>query len=267
VRYRVDELAARCDVSVDTVRYYQTKGLLHRPGHEGRAAWYDDSHVERLTQIRDLKDRGFTLAMIARALRGELPHRGSEQPAGGQPAPAGDRGGLGELDAGEEALAVALAGPLPGEDSPDARRYSLQDLAAETGMSPTVLEALAREGILIPRSAADAPYTSADVTAVEAGLALLEAGVPLSELLALARRHDVVMREVAAHAVDLFARFVRDPIRSAEHDTDAASARMVAALQTMLPAASQIVAHHFRRLLLQAARERIEADGGLRPDA
>lgn len=235
MRYRVDELAARCGVSVDTLRFYQAKGLLHRPDRQGRAAWYDDRHVERVERIRDLKARGFTLAMIARL-------------------------DAGELDPGEQALVGALAGPLPGEDVAGEERLGLADLAERTGMSLTVLEAVEREGMLVPRGDGDRPYTTADVDAVRAGLALLGAGVPLSELLALARRQDEAMQAIAEHAVDLFARYVRDPIRGSAASDEEASQRMVDALHAMLPAASAVVAHHFRRRLLAAARARIERD-------
>ena len=237
MRYRVDELASRCGVSVDTLRFYQAKGLLPRPAHEGRIAWYGDEHVERLERIRDLKARGFTLAMIARLL-------------------------VGELDAGEEALAGALAGPLPGEDLAPVEALSLSDLAERTGMSLVVLEAAEREGLLIPRGDGDQPYTTADIDAVRAGFALLAAGVPLSELLALARRQDEAMRAIAEHAVDLFARYVRDPIRGSAASCEEASRQMVEALHEMLPAAGAVVAHHFRRRLLAAARARIEQDSG-----
>ena len=235
MRYRVDDLAARCGVSVDTLRFYQARGLLPRPVREGRAAWYDDRHVERLETIHDLKARGFTLAMIARVLAGEL-------------------------DPGEQALAGALAGPLPGEEIAEVDRLDLQDLAERTGMSLVVLEAAEREGLLVPRGDGERPYTMADVEAVRAGLALVEAGVPLSELLALARRQDEAMRDVAEHAVDLFARYVRDPIRGSAASDEEASRRMVEALHAMLPAAGAVVAHHFRRRLLAAARVRIERD-------
>jgi DNA-binding transcriptional MerR regulator len=235
VRYRVDELAARCEISVDTLRFYQAKGLLDRPTREGRVAWYDDRHVERLERIRGLKARGFTLAMIARL-------------------------DAGELDPGEEALAGALVGPLPGEAVAAEEQLGLADLAERTGMSLVVLKAVEREGLLVPRGDGDRPYTTADVDAVRAGLALLGAGVPLSELLALARRQDEAMRAIAEHAVDLFARYVRDPIRGSAASEEEASQRMVDALHAMLPAAGTVVAHHFRRRLLAAARARIEQD-------
>lgn len=234
----MEELAAATGVGVDTIRFYQGQGLIEPPERRGRVAWYAESHAQRLRRIRDLKEQGFTLAMVARVLAGDL-------------------------DAGEEALAKAIVGPLPAEEAPEsvpAGPLTLQQVSEHTGVSMTILEAVAREGILIPHAQEDAPYSAADVTAVKAGLALLEAGVPISELLALAREHDAAIGAVADQAVDLFARFVRDPIRARIDDEHEAAAQMVAALQTMLPAATEVVAHTFRRRLLQAARERIEAD-------
>lgn len=233
MRYRVEELATRCDVSVDTIRYYQRMDVLPRPAREGRVAWYGDDHVDRLAQIQRLQDQGFTLAMIRRILHGVA-------------------------DPSEQALAAALAGPLTGDAE---ERLTLEQLAERTGVSPTLLEVVAREGLLVPRPGdSEAPYTTADVEAVRAGFALLEAGVPLSELLALARDHDEAMRALADRAVDLFARYVVDPIRgTTESEADAAQ-RMVEALQSMLPAASAVVSHHIGRRLIAAARTRIEAD-------
>ena len=237
MRYRVEELASAADVSVDTIRYYQSMELLQPPAREGRAAWYDDSHLQALDRIRELKDQGFTLAMIARALSGEL-------------------------DAGETALAAAIVAPTGDERSPELpASMTLAELGTHTGVSSTVLEAVARQGILIGAPSDEQVYTPADAEAVRAGKALLDAGVPISELLALAREHDAAIAGIAEQAVDLFARFIRDPIRSREPDEDVAAQEMVAALQTMLPAATDIIAHTFRRRLLHAARERLEADG------
>ncbi len=229
MRYRVEELAARCRVSVDTVRYYQARGLLPRPARQGRLAWYDDEHVAVLERVRDLKGRGFTLTMIARVLAGEL-------------------------DAGEEALAAALAGEGGGPE----RRFDRAGLAQMTGVPETLLEALERERLLVPQPDVDQAYDESDAEAVRAGIALLEAGVPLSELLALAREHDAATRAVAVHAVDLFARYVRDPIRATTDDDSEAAARMVAALTAMLPAATALASRQFRQALLAAARARLE---------
>lgn len=232
MRYRIEELAARCDVTVDTVRFYQARGLLPRPERDGRVAWYDDAHADRLDRIREMKARGFPLAIIARLLAGEL-------------------------DPQEEALAVALTESLPGDAAGPEERLTLEELGERTGLGTTLLEALEREGLLVGRVDGDRPYTAADARTVHSGLALLEAGVPLSELLALARRHDEAMRAVADHAVDLFVRFVRDPLQASSASESEASERAVAALRTMLPAVDEVVGHHFRRRLLSAARDRI----------
>jgi len=234
----VDELAATCGVSVDTVRFYQARGLLPRPDRDGRVAWYDEPHRERLDAIRELKAQGFPLAMIGRVLSGEL-------------------------DASGRALGLALAGPLPGDETgggPD-ERLDLASLALRTGAPLALLQALEREGLLVGRGEDEQPYTTADAGTVFAGMALLAAGVPLSELLALARAHDDAMRAVADGAVDLFARYVRDPLRAGAGSDEEASQDMVAALHAMLPAAESLVAHHFRRRLLAAARDRVAGGG------
>ncbi|NEB13116.1 MerR family transcriptional regulator [Streptomyces coelicoflavus] len=65
----IDELAARAGVTVRTVRFYGTRGLLPPPvlgprrvGHYGR------EHVARLALIEELQHQGMTLAAIERYL-------------------------------------------------------------------------------------------------------------------------------------------------------------------------------------------------------
>ncbi|UXY31181.1 MerR family transcriptional regulator [Streptomyces sp. HUAS TT20] len=69
----IDELAARAGVTVRTVRFYGTRGLLPPPvigprrvGHYGR------EHLARLALIEELQHQGMTLAAIERYLR-QLP--------------------------------------------------------------------------------------------------------------------------------------------------------------------------------------------------
>jgi DNA-binding transcriptional MerR regulator len=69
---RVEELAGRSGVSVDTVRFYQKQRLLPPPEREGRVAWYTADHLERMERVKELRRRGFTLAVIRRFLSGEL---------------------------------------------------------------------------------------------------------------------------------------------------------------------------------------------------
>lgn len=164
------------------------------------------------------------------------------------------------LPPADAALAAALVGPLPGEsDGDDAELLTLEELAAHCELPTALLEAVEREGLLIPRRTNDARrYTLADAEALRAGLALVEAGLPLDELFNLAREHTTAMRTIADHAVELFARFVRDPIRAQAADDEDAAARLLDAFGQMLPATGTLVGHHFRRLLVNAASARLQ---------
>jgi DNA-binding transcriptional MerR regulator len=62
--WRIDDLAHRAGLTVDTVRYYQTQGLLPPAERCGRAKLYGPEHLERLERIRQLQQRRFSLAAI-----------------------------------------------------------------------------------------------------------------------------------------------------------------------------------------------------------
>lgn len=232
MRYRVEQLAAQCEVSVDTVRYYQSRGLLRQPEREGRVAWYGEDHVEAIRRIRDLQRKGLTLAAIERVVQGEL----------------------GEADAD---LAAAVAAELG--DPADGALLDLDGFAAAAGVPASLIQAVEREGIRIGRHVDGSTlYTQSDIDLVRTALRLLEFGLPLGDLLGLARDADEAMRTLASRAVDLFDDHVRTPIRDTAGDDDAASERMVEAFRELLPAVTMLVSHHFRRVLLETAEARIE---------
>ncbi len=58
--------------------------------------------------------------------------------------------------------------------------------------------------------------------------------------------------------MDLFDEHVRKPIRDSAGDDAAAAAQMVQAFNELLPAVTTLVSHHFRRVVLETAEERIE---------
>ncbi|MEU1301924.1 MerR family transcriptional regulator [Streptomyces shenzhenensis] len=69
----IDELAARAGVTVRTVRFYGTKGLLPPPViGPRRVGRYGRDHLARLALIEELQLQGMTLAAIERYL-GRLP--------------------------------------------------------------------------------------------------------------------------------------------------------------------------------------------------
>src|SRR5690348_14725132 len=69
MRLTVDELAARAGVTVRTLRFYSTKGLLPPPElGPRRVGLYGAEHLERLELIEELQRQGLTLAAIERYL-------------------------------------------------------------------------------------------------------------------------------------------------------------------------------------------------------
>ncbi|MER5439409.1 MerR family transcriptional regulator [Streptomyces sp. NPDC002790] len=69
----VDELAARAGVTVRTIRFYSTRGLLPPPViGPRRVGHYGPDHVARLALIEELQHQGMTLAAIERYLE-QLP--------------------------------------------------------------------------------------------------------------------------------------------------------------------------------------------------
>ena len=164
----------------------------------------------------------------------------------------------GELDPADEPLAAAVVGAQHG----DAELLGLDELAARVGIPVPLLEAIAREGLIVPqRRDGEDGYTADDADVLRSGLQLLEAGFPLPELLALARRHHDATRAIANDAVEMFDEHVRRPLRESDlTDADKAD-RLVAAFRTLLPTVTTLVAHHFRSMLLEAAQEHLEAVG------
>jgi DNA-binding transcriptional MerR regulator len=254
---RVEQLSARSGVAVDTVRYYQSKGLLEPPRRQGRVAWYDDGHLERLARIRTLQQRGFTLATIVRLVDGDLD--------------AADEALIGELSG----LERAGGGPEPVDPEvvdPCDQVFTIAELATETGVPLALLKAVEAEGLLIPRRVGGQDrYTAEDVAAARAGLLLLEWGIPLSALLEVARRHAEATRAVAGEAVALFSTHVRGRLRQGLHPrsgerppgrTEGATApeidQVLQAYDELLPAVTTLVGHHFTRALVKAALDHVE---------
>ncbi|ALM37216.1 MerR family transcriptional regulator [Streptomyces albidoflavus] len=75
----IDELAARTGVTVRTIRFYSTRGLLPPPAiGPRRVGHYGPAHLSRLALIEDLQHQGLTLAAIERYLE-RLPADLSDQ--------------------------------------------------------------------------------------------------------------------------------------------------------------------------------------------
>ncbi|WP_077529157.1 MerR family transcriptional regulator [Vreelandella utahensis] len=60
----IGKLASACDVGVETVRFYQRKGLLGIPPREGGVRHYGNEDLRRLRFIRKAQAAGFSLVEI-----------------------------------------------------------------------------------------------------------------------------------------------------------------------------------------------------------
>ncbi|MCP4004936.1 MAG: MerR family transcriptional regulator [bacterium] len=233
MEYRVDEIARAAGVSVDTVRFYQARGLLPAPERRGRIAIYGEDHLERLRRIRQLNKQGFTLEAVRRVI---------------------DRPEAETADAGlREALQGALA------EAEGDRSYTRSQLAASSGVPEMLLEVLDRAGLLEPAPSEDESlYTDSDLRTVESARLLLDHGFPLHELMPLALEHADHVAEITDRAIDLFDRYIRHP---GDEDETGPREQVTEAFRQLLPSVTTLVALHFQRTLIQRARARLDGSG------
>lgn len=64
----IGKLAATADVGVETIRFYQRRGLLHTPSRDAGTRKYGVEDVRRLQFIRQAQTAGFTLEEIRELL-------------------------------------------------------------------------------------------------------------------------------------------------------------------------------------------------------
>ena len=228
MEYRIEQLARAAGVAVDTIRFYQGKGLLDAPRREGRVTYYGEGHVERLHRIKELQQQGFTLTVIQRFLTGEL-------------------------EASDEALVAAVTHPAAPQT------MTLAELAARSGVAEPLLRNLEQAGLLVPIEGGDEPlYPADDLEAIAAGMKLITAGVPIGALIDLGKDYAAAVDKTARQAVDLFDRHVRERIQAEGGATEAAERRLLETFNELLEASGTLVRHHFERTLLRAARAHIE---------
>ncbi len=171
--YHVEELADRTGVAVDTIRYYQREKLLAPPRREGRRAFYDDAHLERIREIRGLAQQGFSLAQI----------RELSDP---------DRAGILTDLAAHNAV------------DPDLDKT---ELARRAEIPEFLIDVIVSAGLLTPvGEGADQRFASDAVDMLVAARTLVNEGVSLEELTALAMRHATHVEDVVDDAIELFKR-------------------------------------------------------------
>ena len=238
---RVAELAEAAGVGVDTVRFYQARGLIPGPLRRGRFAIYTGEHLERIRRIRALLESGFSLAQIRRILEPQS-----------VPEASGPRRGERAGARAEEStsLLASLADRSVGDGS-----LSQQELASETGVPEAIVSAAVHSGLLTPIEVhGELRYPRSDLDMLAAGLEILGEGLPLERLLELAAEHATSIAALAERAIDLF----DDHIRKPRGEDETAVRR---AFERLLPQATQLVALHFQRTVVARALARLREKG------
>ncbi|WP_369147559.1 MerR family transcriptional regulator [Streptomyces sp. R44] len=227
--YTVDELAARAGVTVRTVRFYGTRGLLPPPViGPRRVGRYDAGHLSRLALIEELQRQGMTLAAIERYLE-QLPA---------------------DLSAQDLAIHRALVASWAPES---AETITLRELERRAGraLAERDVDRLAAMGVLDRTDEADTYRL--DGALLRLGVELLD--VPIEHETILASR--TVLLEHARAAAQELSRLFRDevwsPYRESGEDPDHLSA-MKSLSAHMQPMVVQALLTAFQRSLSEELR-------------
>ncbi len=169
--WRIDDLARRADVTVDTVRYYQREGLLPGGQRAGRVKLYGPAHLERLERIRDLQRRGFSLAAIGALLTRDRDHLVDGIFA--------DRG--------------------------EGRGYTLAELVERAGIDAELCDALRAAGLLRdPRDYGRDAYDAEDLDLLRTMAEMARLGLPPRTLITLGEIYARGVEAIQAQVLDLF---------------------------------------------------------------
>ena len=227
----IDQLAGRTGVTVRTIRFYATRGLLPPPRLRGRVGLYGADHAARLELVSELSSLGFTLT----AIEGFLSRL---------PAAAGTE---------ELALLRALLAPWVPERlevlDPDA-------LARRAGRSLGADELAALESLGVLERTEDGKVLLHGAASLAVGLDSLELGLQPA---VLRRSHEIIARHTTALAEDLMQLFqdeVLQPYRESGHPA-AARARIQQLLSRLKPITVQGVVTAFGRAVNRTIRERL----------
>ncbi|MFF3323820.1 MerR family transcriptional regulator [Streptomyces sp. NPDC002889] len=228
--FTVDELAARAGVTVRTIRFYSTRGLLPPPVIGARrVGHYGPDHLSRLALIEELQHQGMTLAAIERYLE-QLPP---------------------DLSAQDLAIHRALVASWAPESAEQVTRQELERRAGRP-LSDQDVDRLAAMGVLDRRPGAPDAFRL-DGGLLRLGVELLD--VPIAHETILASR-TVLLEHARAAAHDL-TRLFRDevwgPYRERESDPDHVAA-MKSLSAHMQPMVIQALVTAFQRSLREELR-------------
>ena len=219
--WRIDELAQRTGLTVDTIRYYVREGLLAPPTKQGRHRLYDSEHLERLDRIRELQAQRFSLAAI-------------------------------------RAICEANKPGLEGLFTTGDRSYSLAELIDRSGVDAELVSGLREVGLLPdPAEFGGEAYDDTDLALLRAVAELQAVGMTPEILLALGRIYVDRFAEMQRDVLDMLSgkdnsAWDAEEIASVQQQLTANAQRLVPAINQLLNYVHQ---RTLQRMTLEAVRE------------
>lgn len=136
-KLRIRDLEQRTGVNRQTIHYYLREGLLQAPIEKKRnSAWYDERHVGRLLQIRDLKENSFLPLKAIKAVIAE------EEDST-------------DFSAAQQNTIDSLREALREREHQRTPRHDLEKLVEEIRFTQAEVEELSSLGWIHPRQAGD----------------------------------------------------------------------------------------------------------------
>jgi len=219
--WRIDELAQKAGLTVDTTRYYSREGLLRPPVKQGRNRLYCADHLERLERICELRAQRFSLAAIKAIVDVDRP--------------------------GLEGLFTTTG-----------REYSLAELTERAELEPELVEELRAIGLLPdPADFGGDAYDETDVAVLRAVGELRSIGMTDAVVVALGRIYVEHLVALQHDVLDMLSGNVdpgwdREELVAIQGNLTANAPRLMPAIDQLL---SYIHQRTLQRLTLEAARE------------
>ncbi|GAB2664967.1 MerR family transcriptional regulator [Saccharopolyspora gloriosae] len=229
----IDELAARAGVTVRTVRFYASRGLLPPPRLRGRLGLYGGDHLARLDLIRELQALGFTLSAIERHLE-RIPD-----------------------DATPEDLALqrALLAPWTSDQSEDLTRHELSQRAGRQ-LDDELVQQLVALGILHGLDDELTRVRLPNTAMLGVGLQILDLGLPLEMLLQAKGIVEQHTTQIAVELRELFAANVLRPyVERGRPDDEREHVRV--ATDQLRPLTIQVLVNGFQNAVNDVIRDHV----------
>ena len=219
--WRIDELAQKTGLTVDTIRYYAREGLLRPPVKQGRNRLYGADHLERLERICELRSQRFSLAAIKAIVDVDRP--------------------------GLEGLFTTTG-----------REYSLAELTERAELEPDLVEQLRAIGLLPdPVDFGGDAYDETDVAVLRAVGELRAIGMTDEVVIALGRIYVDHLVELQHDVLDMLSGnsnpgWDPDELVTIQQNLTSNAPRLMPAIDQLL---SYIHQRTLQRLTLEAARD------------